>query len=62
MDNMDILLKRMCLYCRKAFTVVVEDDHVFVRIARTKFRSLPPTKSGREICRVPANPYDLANF
>ena len=32
MDNMDILLKRMCLYCRKAFTVDeenVEDDHVF---------------------------------
>ena len=29
MDNKDILLKRMCLYCRKAFTVVVEDDHVF---------------------------------
>ncbi len=32
MDNMDILPKRMCLYCRKAFTVDEENvvgDHVF---------------------------------
>jgi len=32
MDNMGILLKLICLYCRKAFTVDeenVEDDHVF---------------------------------
>ena len=32
MDNMDILLKLICLYCRKVFTVDeenVEDDQVF---------------------------------
>ena len=29
MDNMDILLNLRCTDCRKAFTVVVEDDHVF---------------------------------
>ena len=32
MDNMDILLKLICLYCRKAFIVDeenVEGDHVF---------------------------------
>ena len=32
MDNMHILLKLICLYCRKAFTVDeenVEDDQVF---------------------------------
>ena len=65
MDNMDILLKLICLYCREAFTVDeqnVEGDQVFVLIARTKSRSLTPTKSGRAICRCQANPYDLANF
>ena len=33
MDNMHILLKLICLYCRKVFTVDeenVEDDHVFL--------------------------------
>jgi len=33
MDNMDILLKLICFYCRKAFTVDeenVEGDHVFL--------------------------------
>ena len=58
MDNMDILLKLICLYCREAFTVDeqnVEGDQVFVLIARTKCLSQTSTKSYRTIARTTDN-------
>jgi len=60
MNNMDILLNLRCTDCRKVFTVDdenVEDDQVFVRIARTKCLFLTWTKSSTAILRATANPY-----